>query len=80
MQDNSAYTENASSNILTPIKLSKNNKEKNKTENNKINLSIIYTLIQSTFDYIFQNDKYSVGESQESFPVINSMVIKSSKA
>ena len=81
LQDNSAYTENGSSNILTPIKLSKNNKEKNKTENNKkINLSIIYTLIQSTFDYIFQNDKYSVGESHESFPVINSMVIKSTKA
>ena len=80
MQDNSIYTENATSNILSPKNLTQKNKENNNSKKVKINLNIIYNLIQKTFNYIFQNDKYCIGELHESFPVINSMIIKSSKA
>jgi hypothetical protein len=46
-------------------------------ENNKyINYNIIYDLIQNTFDYIYKYDRESVGESEESMPVINNMNIK----
>ena len=46
----------------------------------KINLTSIYDLMQNTYDYIYSNDKESLGESQESLPVINIMMIKSTKA
>ena len=36
--------------------------------------------MQNTYDYIYSNDKESLGESQESLPVINIMMIKSTKA
>ena len=51
-----------------------------KNSENKINLTLIYDLIQNTFDYIYSNDKQCLGESQESLPVINNMTIKSTKA
>ena len=80
LKGNSEYTENKDPKaILSPINYLKNNKDKNK-ENNKINLTIIYNLIQKTFDYINLNDKECLGEMKDSISVINNMNIKSSKA
>ena len=80
LKGNSEYTENKDPKaILSPINYLKNNKDKNK-ENNKINLTIIYNLIQKTFDYINLNDKECLGEIKDSISVINNMNIKSSKA
>ena len=80
LQDNSVYTEKTSSNLFTHILYTKKNKEKDNSEKQKINLSVIYNLIQNTFDYILINDSSSIGEMQEYLPSINSMPIKSSKA
>ena len=80
LQDNSSYTENKDSKAILPqINYLKNNKDKNK-EKTKINLTIIYNLIQNTYDFINLNDKECLEEIQESIPVINNMNIKSTKA
>ena len=80
LQDNSSYTENKDSKAILPqINYLKNNKDKNK-EKTKINLTIIYKLIQNTYDFINLNDKECLEEIQESIPVINNMNIKSTKA
>ena len=76
LQDSSVYTENSSAMIMPNYR---RNKDKKNSEN-KINLTLIYDLIQKTYDYIYSNDKECLGESQESLPVINNMMIKSTKA
>ena len=76
LQDSSVYTENSSAMIMPNYR---RNKDKKNSEN-KINLTLIYDLIQKTYDYICSNDKECLGESQESLPVINNMMIKSTKA
>ena len=76
LQDSSVYIENSSAMIIPNYR---RNKDKKNTEK-KINLTLIYDLIQNTFDYIYSNDKQCLGESQESLPVINNMTIKSTKA
>ena len=76
LKDSSEYTENSSAMIMPNYR---RNKDKKNSEN-KINLTLIYDLIQNTFDYIYSNDKQCLGESQESLPVINNMAIKSTKA
>ena len=76
LQNISEYRETSSS--MPPII---NDKEKKKPEKKvKINLTVIYNLIQETFNYIYHNDKECLGDSQESLPVINNMMIKSTKA
>ena len=76
LQNISEYRETSSS--MPPII---NDKEKKKPEKKvKINLTVIYNLIQETFNYIYHNDKECLGDSQESLPVINNMMVKSTKA
>ena len=76
LQNISEYRETSSS--MPPII---NDKEKKNPEKKvKINLTVIYNLIQETFNYIYHNDKECLGDSQESLPVINNMMIKSTKA
>ena len=53
---------------------------KKKKEKNQINFNLIFNLIQKTFDYIYINDKESVHDSEESLPVINNIMVKSTKA
>ena len=68
---------------FTPKKDKNTNKEKDKENSNKniiINYSIIYPLIQKTFDYIIANDKSSLSESEDTFRYINSINIPSTKA
>ena len=77
LHDSSEYTENSLSKI-SPGYLKNNNDKKNKE--NKINLILIYNLIQATYEYIYQKDKECLGELQESLSVINNMMIKSAKA
>ena len=76
LQDSSVYIENSSAMIIPNYR---RNKDKKNTEK-KINLTLIYDLIQKTYDYIYSNDKECLGESRESLPVINNMMIKSTKA
>ena len=80
LADNSSYTENSLPLISPQTNIQKSNKEKKNSENYKINLTLIYNLIQNTFDYIYSNDKESIEENIEIFPVINKMNIKSTKA
>lgn len=76
LQNISEYRETSSS--MPPII---NDKEKKNPEKKvKINLTVIYNLIQETFNYIYHNDKECLGDSQESLPVINNMMVKSTKA
>ena len=71
-------SEDTSFKSLTPSNLLKNNK--NNKEKNHINFNLIFNLIQKTFDYIYINDKESVHDSEESLPVINNIMVKSTKA
>ena len=80
LASNSSYTENSLSDVPPQTNLAKSNKDKNNTENSKINFTLIYNLIQNTFDYIYLNDKESVTENVESLPIINKMNIKSTMA
>ena len=80
LASNSSYIENSLSDVPPQTNLAKSNKDKNNTENSKINFTLIYNLIQNTFDYIYLNDKESVTENVESLPIINKMNIKSTMA
>ena len=80
LANNSSYTENSLSDVPPQNNLAKSNKDKNNIENSKINFTLIYNLIQNTFDYIYLNDKESVTENVESLPIINKMNIKSTMA